>query len=114
MEQMSGARRSGRLLARFEEVAGDNGREDALTQSKREHTGAVEVTRRVADTVVVEEAKEAEGGEVAKEDVDSRTTPREVWSRSVSLSRNPSPWEESAKSKDRRRHRCHPHQTWPT
>jgi hypothetical protein len=58
-------------LARFEEVAGDNGGGDALTQSEREHTGAVEVTCRVEDTVVVEEAKEAEGAR----------WPRRTWTR---------------------------------
>jgi hypothetical protein len=47
---------------------------------------------------------------VAKEDVDSRMTPREVCSRS--LSRNPSSREELAKSKDKRRHHRHPHRTW--
>jgi hypothetical protein len=50
MEQMSGARRSGRLLARFEEVAGDNGG-DPLTQQEREAAGAVEVTRHEEDSV---------------------------------------------------------------
>jgi hypothetical protein len=44
MEQMSGARRSGRLLARFEEVMGDHGGGMPLTQSKREVTSAVEGT----------------------------------------------------------------------
>jgi hypothetical protein len=67
-----------------------------LTQSGQEHAGAVEVTRREEDNVVAEE------DEVAKEDVDPRTTPREAWSRSLSLSRNPSLREEPAKSKDRR------------
>jgi hypothetical protein len=42
---MSGARRSGRLLARFEEVAGDNGGMMPLTQQEREAADTVEVTR---------------------------------------------------------------------
>jgi hypothetical protein len=79
-----------------------------LTQSEQEHAGAVEVTCREEDTMVAEEA------EVAKEDVDPRTTPREVRSRSLSLSRNPSPWKEPAKSKNRRCRRHHLTQTWPT
>jgi hypothetical protein len=72
-----------------------------LTQSEREHVGAVEVTHHEEVTVVVEEA------EVAKEGVDPRTTPREIRSRSLSLSRYPSPREELAKSKNRRCHRRH-------
>jgi hypothetical protein len=78
-----------------------------LTQSEQEHAGAVEVTRR-EDTVEVKEA------EVAKEDVDPRMTPREVRSRILSLSRNPNPREEPAKSKDRRCHHRHLTRTWPT
>jgi hypothetical protein len=107
MEQMSGARRSGRLLACFEKVAGDNGGEDAPTQLRREHVGAVEVTRREEDTM------EAEEVEVAKEGVDPRTTPSEDRSRSLSLSRYPSSREGPAKSKDRRCRRCLT-RTWPT
>jgi hypothetical protein len=69
-----------------------------LTQSEREHSGVVEVTHREKVSVVAEEA------EVAKEGVDPRTTPREVRSRTPSLSRYPSQREEPTKSKNRR---CH-------
>jgi hypothetical protein len=63
----------------------------------------MEVTHREEDTVEAEESKEAE---VAMEGVDPRMTPREVRSRSLSLSRYPSLKEEPAKSKNRRcRHR---------
>jgi hypothetical protein len=41
-----------------------------LIQSKREHTGAVEVTRREEGTVEDEESEEAEEAEVAKDGVD--------------------------------------------
>jgi hypothetical protein len=77
-----------------------------LTQSEREHAGTVEVTHHKEVTVVAEEA------EVAKEDVDPRTTPREVMSRS--LSRNLSPREEPCKSKNKRCHCHHLTRTWPT
>jgi hypothetical protein len=80
-----------------------------LTQSEREHVGAVEVTCREEGTVV---AEEAEKSGVYKEDMYPRTTPREDWSRS--LSRNPSPREELTKSKDRRCRHHHLHRTWPT
>jgi hypothetical protein len=61
----------------------------------------VEITCREEDTVGAEDA------EVAKEGVDPRTTPREVRSRSLSLSRNPSPREEPTKSKNKRCRRHH-------
>jgi hypothetical protein len=82
MEQMSGSRRSGRLLARFGEVAGDNGGEILLTQSEREAAGAMEGTSREEDSVEAEESEkaveteESEEVEVAKEGVDPHTTPR--------------------------------------
>jgi hypothetical protein len=79
MEQMSGSRRSGRLLARFGEVAGDNGGEILLTQSEREAAGAMEGTSREEDSVEAEEfekAVETEEAEMAKEGVDPHTTPR--------------------------------------
>jgi hypothetical protein len=56
MEQMSGARRSGQLLAHFEEVAGDNGGRMPLTQQAREAADAVEVTRHEEDSVEAEQA----------------------------------------------------------
>jgi hypothetical protein len=61
-----------------------------LTQSEREAAGAVEGTSREEDS---EEVKEAE---VAREGMDPHTTPRENMSRSLSLSRNPSPREKLA------------------
>jgi hypothetical protein len=64
----------------------------------------MEDTRHEEDSVEAEESEEVEEAEVAKEDVDPRTTPKEVRNRSLSLSRNPSPREELAKSKNRR---CH-------
>jgi hypothetical protein len=79
MEQMSGSRRSGRLLARFGEVAGDNGGEILLTQSEREAAGAMEGTSREEDSVEAEESEKAvetEEAEMAKEGVDPHTTPR--------------------------------------
>jgi hypothetical protein len=59
MEQMSGARRSGRLLARFEEVTGDNGGGGRmpLTQQARGVADAVEATHHEEDSV---EAGQAE------------------------------------------------------
>jgi hypothetical protein len=71
----------------------------------------VEFTRREEDTVEVEESEEAE---VGKEGVDPRMTPREVRSKSLSPSKNPSLRDEQAKSKDRRCRRCHLTRTWPT
>jgi hypothetical protein len=103
MEQMSGARRSGRLLARFEEVAGDNGGgRMPLTQQEREVVDAVEVTRHGEDSVEAEQDEEAElVGE------DPCTTTRQVRSRSLSTSRYPGPREELAKSRDTRCHHRH-------
>jgi hypothetical protein len=69
---MSGVRRSERLLARFEEVTGDNGGVETLTQLEQEHAGAMGITCCEVDTVVAEEA------EVAKEDAAPQTTLREV------------------------------------
>jgi hypothetical protein len=80
-----------------------------LTQSEREHAGAVEVTRCEEDTVEVEESEEAE---MAKEGVGLQMMSKEV--RSTSLSRNPSPREELAKSKNRRCHHRRHTRTWPT
>jgi hypothetical protein len=85
-----------------------------LTQSEREHAGAVEVTRHEEDTMEAECAEEAAEAEVAKEGVDSQTTSKEVKSWSLSLSRNPSPREELAKSRSRRCHHRHLTRTWPT
>jgi hypothetical protein len=103
MEQMSGARRSRRLLARFEEVAGDNGGGGVpLTQQEQEVAGAVEVTRHKEDTVEAELVGE-----------DPCTTTREVRSRSLGTSRYPSPREELAKSRDTRCHHRHLPRTWP-
>jgi hypothetical protein len=109
MEQMSGARRSGRLLAYFEEVAGDNGGKMPLTQQERVAAGAVEVTHHGEDSV---EADQAEEVELVGED--SCTMTREVRSRSSSTSRYPSPGEELAKSRDTRCHHHHLPRTWPT
>jgi hypothetical protein len=109
MEQMSGARRSGRLLARFEEVAGDNGGRMPLTQQEREAADAVEVTRREEGSVEVAEAEEAES---AVED--PCTTTRELRSRSSSTSRYLSPREEQARLRDTRCHHRHLPRTWPT
>jgi hypothetical protein len=68
--------------------------------------GAVEATCQEEDAAVAEEA------EVAGEDVDPRTMPREAQSRSPSL--KPSLREEPLKSWTRKHHRHHPHQTWQT
>jgi hypothetical protein len=107
MEQMSGARRFERLLARFEEVAGDNrGGRMPLTQQEREAADAVEVTRHEEDSVEAEEAESA--GE------DQCTMTRELRSRSSSTSRYPSPREEQAWSRDTRCHHRHLPRTWPT
>jgi hypothetical protein len=76
-----------------------------ITQLGREHVGAVEVTHREEVSVEAEEAKEG---------VDPRTTPREVRSRSLSLSRYPSPREEPTRSKNMRCHRRYHTRTWPT
>jgi hypothetical protein len=54
MEQMLGARRSRRLLARFEEVARDNGGRMPLAQQEREAADAVEVTRHEEGSVEAE------------------------------------------------------------
>jgi hypothetical protein len=59
----------------------------------------VEVTRREEDSVEAEESEEVEEAEVAKEGMDPHTKPKENRSRSLSLSRNPSPREELAKSR---------------
>jgi hypothetical protein len=64
----------------------------------------VGVTCHEGDTVEAEWAEEAE---VAKEGVDPQTTPKEVRSRSLSPSRNPSPREELDKSRNRRCYHCH-------
>jgi hypothetical protein len=105
MEQMSGARRFGRLLARFEEVTGDNGGMP-LTQQEREAADAVEVMRHEEGSV------EAEQAESAVED--PCTTTRELRSRSSSMSRYPSPREEQARLRDTRCHHRHLPRTWPT
>jgi hypothetical protein len=68
MEQMSGARRSGRLLARFEDVAGTMGGRMSLTQQEREVADAVEVTRHEEGSMVAEQAAEAEEAKSAGED----------------------------------------------
>jgi hypothetical protein len=112
MEQMSGARRSGRLLARFEEVAGDNGGRMPLTQQEREVVDAVEGTRHEEGSVVAEQAAEAEEAKPAGED--PCTTTRELRSRSSSTSRYPSPREEKARLRDTRCHHRHLPRTWPT
>jgi hypothetical protein len=52
--------------------------------------------------VEAEEFEEVKEAEVAKKSVDPRMTPRDVRSRSPSLSRYPSSREEPAKSKNRR------------
>jgi hypothetical protein len=109
---MSGARRSGRLLARFEEVAGDNGGRIPLTQREREVADAMEVMRHEEDSVVAEQAEEAEEAELVGED--PCTTTREVRSRSSSMSRYPSPREEQARIRDTRCHHRHLPRTWPT
>jgi hypothetical protein len=96
MEQMPGARRSERLLARFEEVAGDNRGGMLLTQLEREAAGAVEGMSREEDSVEAEDSEEVKEAEVAREGVDPHTTPRENRSTSLSLSRNPSLREELA------------------
>jgi hypothetical protein len=95
MEQMSGARRSGRLLARFEEVAGDygvGGGRMPLTQPEREAAGAVEGTPSEEDSVEAEESGVDEEAEATKEGVDPHTSSKE----DRILSRNPSPREELA------------------
>jgi hypothetical protein len=112
MEQMSGARRSGRLLARFEEVAGDNGGRMPLTQQEREAADAVEVTRCEEGSVEAEQAAEAEEAESAVEA--PCTTTRELRSRSTSTSRYPSPREEQARLRDTRCHHRDLPRTWPT
>jgi hypothetical protein len=61
-----------------------------------------------------EDIMEAEEAEVAKEGVDLQMTLKKVRGRSLSLSRNPSPREKLAKSKNRRCHHCHLTRTWPT
>jgi hypothetical protein len=74
----------------------------------------VEGTSREEDSVEAEESEEVEEAEVSKEGVEPQTTPKEVRSRSLSLSRNPSLREELDKSRNRR---CHHHiltRTWPT
>jgi hypothetical protein len=71
----------------------------------------MEVTRREEDTV---EAEWAEGAEVAKEGMNPQTMPKEVRSRSLSLSRYPSPREKLDKSRNRRCHHRRPTRTWPT
>jgi hypothetical protein len=85
-----------------------------LTQPEREHAGAVEVTHHEENTVEAEWAEKAEEAEVAKEGVDPQMMPKEVRSRSLSLSRNPSPREELAKSRKRRCHHRHLTRTWTT
>jgi hypothetical protein len=109
---MSGARRSGRLLARFEEVAGDNGGMTPLTQREREAADAVEVTRHEEGSAEAWQAAEAEEAELAVEE--PRTTTRELRSRSSSTSRYPSPREEQARLRDTRCHHRHLPRTWPT
>jgi hypothetical protein len=95
MEQMSGARSSGRLLARFKEVTGDNGGgEMPLTQPEREAAGAVEGTPREEDSVEAEESGVDEEAEVTKASKDPHTSPKE--NRTPSLSRSPSPREDWA------------------
>jgi hypothetical protein len=74
----------------------------------------VEGTPREEDTVESEESVEVEEAAVAKEGVDLQTTSKENWSRSLSLSRNPSPREELAKSRNRRYHHRLLIRTWPT
>jgi hypothetical protein len=81
---MSGARRSRRLLARFEEVAGDNGGEDA--PNLVEARGYGRRGGREEDSVEAEESEEVEEAE-AKEGVDPQMTPKESKSRCLSLSR---------------------------
>jgi hypothetical protein len=89
-------------LARFEEVAGDNGGEMPLTQQEREVTDAVEVTRHGEDSMEAEQAEEAEL--VGEEPC---TMTRGVRNRSSSTSRYPSSREEQARSRDTRCHHCH-------
>jgi hypothetical protein len=95
MEQMSGARRSGRLLARFEEVTGDyRGGEEDAPYPEPEAACVVEGTLREEDSVEAEESGVDEEAKVTKEGVDPHTSPK--GDRSLSLSRNPSPREELA------------------
>jgi hypothetical protein len=79
-----------------------------LTQSEREAAGAEEGTSREEDSMEAEESEEAE---VAKDGVDLYTTSKENRSRSLSLSRHPSPREELAKSRSRRCHHRHLNRT---
>jgi hypothetical protein len=76
MEQMSGARRSGQLLAHFEEVAQDYGGRMPLTQPEGEAAGAMEGTPREEDSVETEESGVDEEAEVTKEGVDPHTSPK--------------------------------------
>jgi hypothetical protein len=71
MEQMSGARRSGRLLAHFEEVAGDNGGEDAPNPAGAGGHGRRGGPPREEDSVEAEESGVDEEAEV----------PRRSWTR---------------------------------
>jgi hypothetical protein len=69
----------------------------------------VEGTRHEEGSVVAEQAAEAESaGE------DPCTTTRELRSRSLSMSRYPSPREEQARLRDTRCHHRHLTRTWPT
>jgi hypothetical protein len=85
-----------------------------LTQSEREAAGVVEGTPREEDSVEAEESEEVEEAAVDKEGVDLQMTPKENWSRSLSLSRNPSLREELAKSRNRRCHHRLLIRTWLT
>jgi hypothetical protein len=74
---MSGARRFGQLLARFEEVVGDNGGRMPLTQPEREAAGVVEGTPSEEDFVEAEESGVDEEAEVTKAGEDPHTSPNE-------------------------------------
>jgi hypothetical protein len=112
MEQMSGARRSGRLLARFEEVAWDKVGRMPLTQPEREAEDTVEGTPREEDSVEAEESRVDEEAEVTKAGVDPQMSPKVC--RTPSLSRSPRPREELVWSRRRKCHHRHLNRTWPT
>jgi hypothetical protein len=109
---MSGARRSGRLLARSRRSLGTTEGRMPLTQREREAADAVEVTRHETDFADAWQDAEAEEAELAVEEL--RTTTREHRSRSSSPSRYPSPREEQARLRDTRCHHRHLPRTWPT